>query len=324
MQQLKLILILVTCFVFKASMVAGAEMEKSGSENINQAMAMSDEVIANPDYVQADPYALDWKQIKMLAANEEATESTTKSDATASVAAAPAPTASSSYSPVQNNNVHVNVRGGDTSNTNNNESGSSMSAKMQDSSLGLHTAITPMVGMSNYYGAWGNHVSNSYSLGLGLEVALNSLISIEVEGGYSKYNVGYSYFRQYSNQYHFYKHDFNQYNIGANAKLYLSRSFIQPWIGVGSMALYYENMTRDAANSYYSYNQWVGAIQPIAGLDVEVTKGIAVGMRGAYIIPMFNKPQTADYGNVSAPYFEEASLMNTSFYKVMADVKVMF
>lgn len=314
MQQLKLILILATCFVFKATMVAGAE-RSSGPDNINQTMALNSEVIANPDYAMPDPYELDWKQITLVANNDD--YAPTQSDApVAAMAQAPAP--------IQNNNVRVSVQGGDTSLNNHNES--NLSANMQggSNSPAGHAAITPMVGLANYYGAWGEHVSNTYSLGLGLEVAMNSLISFEVEGGYSKYNVGYSYYRPYSNQYHFYKHDFNQYNIGANTKLYISRSFIQPWIGVGAMGLYYENMTRDAANPYYSTNQWVGAIQPLAGVDVEVVKGFAVGMRGSYIIPLINKPQTADNGVVSAPYFEEASLMNTSFYKVMLDAKVMF
>lgn len=281
MQQLKLILILASCLVLKATMVAGAEVE-SGTENVQ-------------------PVQIESAQPKAVPPSQGIANTGTSDQ-------------------VQNNTVKVNVQGNNETRLANenrvyNENvGSVMAARVEQPYAPSRTAITPMVGVSDYYGNWGSHIDNDYTLGLGLEVALNPFLGIEIEGGYGRYNIAYQSYR----------HNFNLYQVGGNGKFYFSRSVLQPWIGFGVTGLYYENMSRGPSFPYSSYNQWVGAIQPMAGVDVEIVKGLAIGARGAYVIPTFNKPTTYDNGYTAYPYYEESAAMNTSFYKIMADVKLMF
>jgi hypothetical protein len=170
-----------------------------------------------------------------------------------------------------------------------------------------------MVGGADYFGRWGSHIGNAYVFGLALDVPITSRLSLEVEGSRAEYNITYSNFI----------HDFNQSTVGGNAKLYLLRDqLVQPFVGAGIMGVYYENMSHGPAYPYSSYNHWLGAGQLLAGADVSLTEDLALGLRTSWIIPMFNRPTTADNGRFSFPYYEEAAAINTSFYRIMGSVKV--
>ncbi len=291
MQHFKLILILGTCLVLKTTMVAGAEMENSGEETANTSAVQAASNVRN-----------EYREERERSSRNEM--------------------------PIQNNNnIRVNVHGSDTRFTredvsgggnvvgNGSVNGGTLVAPVHEPiATYSRAAITPMIGITNYAGAWGSHIQNRISVGLGLELALTRLLSIEIEGGYGRFNIGYNY----------YNHNFNLYNVGGNAKLYLTRWVIQPWIGFGVSGFYYENMTHGPSSPYSTYSQWIGTIEPLAGLDVEVSRDLTVGVRGAYYFPSFNKPRTMDNGIYSFPYYEEAGAMNTNFYKVMANVKLSF
>jgi len=172
-------------------------------------------------------------------------------------------------------------------------------------------AIIPMIGGTGYSGRWNDHISNTYSLGLALEVAMSSVVALEAEGSFGKHSISYSSLR----------HDFQQYGVGGNIKLYPVKSaLISPYLGLGLMGIYYEDMMRYP----FRYNRWVGAPQALAGVDVNVNEGLALGVRGSYLVPLLNRPATADNGIFSYPGYEEAAAIDSSFVRVMGTAKVSF
>jgi len=179
--------------------------------------------------------------------------------------------------------------------------------------VAVGVTLTPMIGGSGYVGEWGNHIQNSYQFGLAVDMPLG-IVSVEAEGGHGRYGIAYSHF----------KHYFNQYNVGANLKAVIVRSgIVHPYVGAGLMGLYYANMNRGPQYSYLSYNHWLGSGQVLFGAEVEVASDIAVGIRGSYVVPLINRPHTADNGVYSLPYFEEAAAINTSTYRIMGTVSIL-
>lgn len=172
-------------------------------------------------------------------------------------------------------------------------------------------SLIPMVGGSVYSGQWGNHIGNAYTFGLITDVPLTPYLNLEILGSYGQYNISYA----------FYGHNFQQYEIGGDLKVYLTRGLFRPYLGGGVSGIHFANMTTGPLTRI-PYNQWVGFGQIMGGADIEVSEGIAIGGRAQWYLPMFNRPYTVDNGFLSAPGFEEAAAINTSFYRFMATLKV--
>jgi opacity protein-like surface antigen len=216
----------------------------------------------------------------------------------------------------QTNNIQATAT---TAAPNNTADVSSVLGARRSEPTATHVALIPMVGGSDYKGAWGDHITHSYSLGLALEVPSSSNLAFEIEGAYNRFNTQYLQLSSFARPY---SHDFNQYTIGGNAKLYIVRSQINPYIGAGAAALIYENM--DHGNPFTKYNQTIGAGQLMAGADVNVSEQVAVGLRGTYLVPVLNRPDTASQGRNAMAGFEDASLMNESQYRVLGTVRMCF
>jgi|688.fasta_scaffold61281_2 opacity protein-like surface antigen len=186
-------------------------------------------------------------------------------------------------------------------------------------------SITPMAGITAYQGNWNSHIANRGTVGLLIDVPIVSILSLEAEGHYGRFNISYSG----------YGHYFNQYSGGANAKLTLSRGLIQPYVGVGMMAVYYEGMSYGNTNQggmqsggYQgqspTYNRTIGAGQLVAGADVALFSGVAIGARGEVLRPMTNLPPNYSQGNYAAQGAEDAAAMSTNFYRILGTVRVNF
>lgn len=178
-------------------------------------------------------------------------------------------------------------------------------------------SLTPMVGGSWYATNWNDHIGNNYTFGLALEIPMNPYLAFEIESGYAKYNISYGYAPGYPP----YTHFFNQYLIGGNLKAYLTRTDFRPFVGGGIMGVCYEGMSRGPSMPV-AYSQCIGSAQLLAGAEYVASDSVAIGIRGAYLIPMFNRPYTMSNAYTSAPGFEEAGAINTSFYKLMATLRV--
>jgi hypothetical protein len=169
-------------------------------------------------------------------------------------------------------------------------------------------SITPVAGATAFQGAWYNHISNRGTVGLILDIPIFSILSIEAEAQYGRFNLSYSN----------YSHNFSQYTGGANAKVTLGNGLFQPYLGAGMMAVYYQGM----ANTGYTNNianQMVGAAQVVAGLDLNILGGVAIGARGELLHPVTNLPQVN--GGLGS---QDAAAMNSNFYRIMGTVKVSF
>jgi len=178
-------------------------------------------------------------------------------------------------------------------------------------------SLTPMVGGTWYATDWNDHIGNNYTFGLALEVPMNPYLAFEIESGFGKYNISYGYAPGFPP----YNHYFNQYLLGGNLKAYLTRTDFRPFVGGGLMGVCYENMSRGPSMPI-AYNQCIGSAQLIAGAEYVASDDIAIGIRGAWLIPVFNRPYTMSNAYTSAPGFEEAGAINTSFYKLMATLRV--
>lgn len=187
-------------------------------------------------------------------------------------------------------------------------------------------SITPMAGITAYQGNWNSHIANRGTVGLVVDIPLVSILSLEAEGHYGRFNISYSG----------YGHNFNQYSGGANAKLTLSRGLIQPYIGAGMMAVYYEGMSygntgQGGMQGGYQgqgqsprYNRTIGAGQLVAGADLALFSGVAIGARGEVLRPMTNLPPNYSQGNYAAQGAEDAAAMSTNFYRILGTVRVNF
>jgi len=169
-------------------------------------------------------------------------------------------------------------------------------------------SITPVAGVTAFQGAWYNHIANRGTVGLILDIPIFSILSLEAEAQYGRFNLSYSN----------YGHNFNQYTGGANAKVTLGNGLFQPYLGAGMMAVYYEGMTNTGYSSNIA-NQVIGAGQVVAGLDLNLLGGVSVGARGELLHPLSNLPQVN--GGLGS---QDAAAMNSNFYRILGTVKVSF
>jgi hypothetical protein len=191
-------------------------------------------------------------------------------------------------------------------------------------------AIIPMLGTSAFSGRWSINTSNDYNFGLAVEAPISRLFSIEAEGAYGSYQLAYT--NTVSPNAAF-AHRFDQYLLGANGKLYFWQAMFRPYVGAGLDAVYYSGMNHgpydpNPLTRMASYNQLIGAGQLLAGMDVALAQSISVGVRGSWLVPFINTPTTGDTvgaaGPGAAPGYEEANLINASFYRVQGTVRIAF
>jgi hypothetical protein len=101
------------------------------------------------------------------------------------------------------------------------------------------------------------------------------------------------------------------------------------------MAVYYEGMSYGNTNQggmqsggYQgqspTYNRTIGAGQLVAGADVALFSGVAIGARGEVLRPMTNLPPNYSQGNYAAQGAEDAAAMSTNFYRILGTVRVNF
>lgn len=183
-------------------------------------------------------------------------------------------------------------------------------------------SLTPLAGYTAYQGPWYSHIANRGTVGLILDIPVISLLSIEAEGHFGRFNMSYSG----------YGRNFNQYSGGANAKLSLGKGLLQPYLGAGMMALYYEGIGQQAMGLGPQSNRVMGAGQIFAGAEINLIAGIAIGARAELVRPMMNLPPRysysgqAGYGNNQQLQSTEAELdaMSSAFYRLLGTVRVSF
>jgi hypothetical protein len=172
--------------------------------------------------------------------------------------------------------------------------------------------ITPVAGITAYQGPWYSHIANRGTVGLILDIPVISILSLEVEGQYGRFNISYSG----------YGHAFTQYSGGANAKLTLKKGFIQPYVGAGMMAVRYEGLAM-GQNAFSNQPSVMAAGQLIAGAELNLLAGVSVGARGEWLSPLQrqNNQLQPNYNNVQP---SEVSAMMSNFYRILGTVSVSF
>ena len=189
-----------------------------------------------------------------------------------------------------------------------------VSAVAQEATASRSVSITPIAGVSAFYGTWYNNMASRGTVGLILDIPIISVLSLEAEGQVSRFSVRSA---DYQVQ------PLNQYTGGANAKLTLGRGLIQPYIGAGMMAVYYEGMRSNNSNGISQPNQTIGAGQLVAGADLNLFGVVSVGARGEYLRPMTNLPRQSGY-EYSSQGGGVGSLLQADFYRLLGTVKISF
>lgn len=178
-------------------------------------------------------------------------------------------------------------------------------------------SITPLAGVTAYQGQWNSHISNRGTVGLVIDIPLISVLSLEAEGTMGRFNISYSGTG----------HNFNQYSGGANARVTLGKGLFQPYFGLGMMAVYYEGMSQANQGGYQQnsrFSNTIGAGQLVAGADLNLFGGIAIGARGEMLRPLTNLPANYNQNGYAAQGAEDASAMSTNFYRLLGTVRVSF
>jgi hypothetical protein len=186
-----------------------------------------------------------------------------------------------------------------------------LKANTSHTSTAVGLALIPMAGGTSYAGSWNNHIRNSYTFGVALELSIIPLLSIEAEVGQGRYYINYSN----------YGHNFTQYTYGGTAKFYLTRGIVQTYAGAGIVGLTYQNMTH-GMNSNSTYDTSLGAGQALVGADIALSNQVSIGVRGSYIQPLFNRPANTNNDPYNMQYSEENSAMNSAMYRLMGAVKI--
>ncbi len=186
--------------------------------------------------------------------------------------------------------------------------------------------ITPMFGGAIFGGDWKENTRNQYGLGLALELPVSTYFAFEVEGGYNNYKISYL---QGSGETAsvVYNRDFHIVLLGANGKIYLTKTRLRPYIGAGVMGMLYHNMYGVTPSGIGTYSAFVASANLLFGADMSITETVSIGARGSYLIPALNRPFSASATSASgevtaAPGLEEASLMQSKLWRIMGTVTV--
>jgi hypothetical protein len=208
--------------------------------------------------------------------------------------------------------------------TSGNYSSYSASASSDSEPNYMRVSLTPLIGYSMWSGRWGQQIYNNYTFGLALEVPIVPIFSVEVEGGTQQNTINYLAplpYQRFQNL-----HTFSQYSLGANGKLYIIRHKIfNPYVGAGLAALYYDGLRSGVyPMNMFPYGTWVGAGKLMVGLDVNIVEHVSLGVRGAYVVPLFHQAPTAYNAYQSSPATADNSAIDSSYWQAMGALKVTF
>ncbi len=173
-------------------------------------------------------------------------------------------------------------------------------------------ALYPMIGTSLHNDGWKDVVSNSYIVGVGVEVPAASWLGIAIEGSFGDYDLRYQQFATGILAYH----NFSLYTGSALAKIYFADGWLRPYVGGGIDALYFEGQAVSGRRSPFS--RWVGASTAVAGADFELARNLAIGARASFSQPLLNTPTAFD--PLSA--YPEGNVMKVSYFRFMANLRV--
>lgn len=288
MKKFLLVLVFAVGFVIKASAVFGAE-----TATVTKAPAEKSIKTQEQSTTQLQPKVSQ----PQLEKTEEATELNDRS----------------SEMKIQNNITFGQVTNpGERGAVNNgNAVASTAEVKQSSSTNTVGISLIPMGGGTIYQGQWSGHIRNNYTLAVALELSIIPLLSLEAEVGQGRYYISYSD----------YGHSFTQYTYGGSAKFYLTRGLVQTYLGGGILGISYQNMTY-GVNSMTTYDQTVGAGQAIAGAEIALSNNVAIGGRGSYIVPLFNRPQVLSGGGYAYPAYEDSSAMDTAMFRLMGTLRI--
>ncbi len=204
-----------------------------------------------------------------------------------------------------------------------------LEAEVEKKSSEHSLAITPMVGATVFSGTdLGTYnIRNQYSLGMGLELPVSPYFAFEIEGNYANSRYGYTP-NAIPGVPNFIKMEtMHQWSVGANSKVYLTRSRLRPWVGAGLAAVGF-SMTSlvpgpIAGNPIRApYNPVLGSANLMAGLDLDLSDSIAIGGRAGWMIPIVNRQFVVNNGITAAPGFEEASFVNRDYYRFLVTTSI--
>lgn len=185
-------------------------------------------------------------------------------------------------------------------------------------SKGTRATLAPQIGTTGMFGRYKDNVSTSISVGAALDIPVSKKVSAEIEGTYTRNEMKYA-MPSRGNQIH--QHPFDSFSIGANGKYYFVRKVFSPYVGLGVAGICYQNLSRGALNPAGYYNEWIGTGQLMAGMDINLSQKVSIGVRGSGFVPLFSRPEVRESGGASLPGYEEAAAIDSLFYRALGTVR---
>lgn len=188
-----------------------------------------------------------------------------------------------------------------------------------DASLSISNSenifVGPTVGTTYYEGAWSDHVTSLYSVGILLSRPFTEMTALEVDFNTSKNYVSYQGTG----------HNVNHFGSSAQFRLnLLDTPVVLPYLSAGVGGNFYWGLSHGPMSLAPStgYSDWLFSGIISAGTDIQVSSRIRLGVRGSYQAPLLHKPYTRDQGGLATPGYEDSAMLNTGFYRVMGLVMV--
>lgn len=186
----------------------------------------------------------------------------------------------------------------------------------------LPLALMPLVGGTRYVGPAVDVVTSKGTMGLILELPVHVGFSVEIEGGYENAFVAYRSQRDDGTLTDAFSHRFQRMQLGLGLKRYLARGVLHPYLGAGFHGVRYGGLLRGPLSSEEDYEQWVGAMQAVAGLEIALSESIRIGARAAFTQAVASLPVVELRRGRIAPGSEELALTRTGFLRFLGAVKI--
>jgi hypothetical protein len=186
----------------------------------------------------------------------------------------------------------------------------------------LPLSLMPLVGGTRYVGPAVDAVTSEWTMGLILELPVNVGFSVEIEGGYENAFVAYRSQRDDGTLTDEFSHRFQRMQLGLGLKSYVARGVLNPYIGAGFHGVRYGGLLRGPLSPEGAYEQWVGAVQAVAGLEIALSESISFGARAAFTQAVASLPVVELRRGRIVPGSEELALTRNGFLRFLGAVKV--
>lgn len=184
--------------------------------------------------------------------------------------------------------------------------------------------LMPLVGATKYVGPVSDAVGPSVATGLAVELGATAGFSVEIEGGFENSALSYRAIRADGALGGQVGHHFQRAQLGMNLKSYVARGFFNPYIGAGFHGVRYGNLSHgpEVEGGSAPFEQWVGAAQAVAGIELALSDDFSLGARASFTQPVANLPTVEMTAGRLAPGNEQLAFTRVGYLRFFGAAKI--